>query len=58
MIKFRAGELLGFGISEENVNRLKAGQPIYIDLSEMGLSGEMLIFYKPTDAELIENPRY
>jgi len=55
MIKFRAGELLGFGISEENVKRLKAGQPIKINLAEMGLSGEMLIFYKPTDEELVES---
>lgn len=55
VIKFRAGDLLGFGISEENVKRLKAGQPIKINLAEMGLSGQMLIFYKPTDAELVES---
>jgi hypothetical protein len=46
--------LLVFGISAENITRLQGGDPIQIDLTEMGLSGEMLIFYGETTGDLIE----
>lgn len=54
MIKARADNLLVFGISEENVKRLKDDMPIKIDLSEMGMEGLIIIFYKETDQELID----
>jgi hypothetical protein len=46
--------LLVFGVSAENITRLQGGDPIQIDLTEMGLSGEMLIFYGETTGDLIE----
>ncbi len=54
MIKFRAGELIGFGLSAENVKRLQAGEPIRFSLAEMGLPGEVLIFYGETEEAMAE----
>jgi hypothetical protein len=51
MIKFtipksNGSTVLGFGITEANVEKLKQGQPILVDLSELGLEGyEALIMY-------------
>lgn len=58
LIKFRAigdnGKVaLGFGISEENVKRLKEGKPIYVDLAELGINGSLMIFYGKTEADLV-----
>lgn len=41
-----------FGIDKENVARLKQGRPMKVDLKEMGGSGEVLIHYRDTMAEL------
>lgn len=54
MIKARAtkedgSHLLIFGLSKMNLKKLKEGKPIKVDLSEMGLPGEMLIFYGETE---------
>lgn len=46
--------ILVFGISAENVRQLQEGNPLKVDLTEMGLSGEMLIFYGETTGDLIE----
>jgi hypothetical protein len=64
MIKFVAGgaavgkTLIGLGISGENVERLKKGAPISIDVMSMGLSEfagyELLIFYGETEEKLAE----
>ena len=39
----------GFGLSERNVNLLKEGKPIVIDLAQMGGQGEIFIFYGKTE---------
>lgn len=39
----------GFGLSERNVELLKEGKPIVIDLAPMGGQGEILIFYGKTE---------
>lgn len=71
MIKFRGtntktGEpIIGLGLSYENLRRLKAGQPIHFNLSEMGLdSAEVMIFAGKTEdgmkahlAEYVEIPK-
>lgn len=45
--------LLGFGLSRENCARLLLGQPIPVDLAEMGVEGlEMVIFAGETEAAL------
>lgn len=46
--------ILVFGISAENITKLQEGNPIQIDLTEMGLDGEMLIFYGETTGDLIK----
>lgn len=63
MIKFASVQgnipLLGFGLSKGNIERLKQGQPISIDLSEMELGdtaqlgrARVLIFYGETEADM------
>ena len=49
---------IGLGLTRENVRRLKKDQPIKIDLSELGLSGEQMeeaevvIFYGKDEGEI------
>jgi hypothetical protein len=51
MIKFKAAsgrrgrELVGFGITEKNVENLKKGNPIFIMAEEMNLPFDVTIFY-------------
>ena len=58
MIKFKIEgaekPLIGFGITEENVKRLKLGRPILINLQEMGINVDILICYGETELELVE----
>jgi hypothetical protein len=42
----------GFGLSEENIKRLKQGQPIQVDLAQMGGIGNVLIFYGKTEMDM------
>ena len=54
MIKFHAmgrkGDLYGFGITAGNVERLKQGDPIVIDMSELGVPQMTItIFYGETE---------
>lgn len=60
MIKFLATAddevIVGLGLSDENLTRLRQGQPIRVDMAEMGLVGKplskILIFHGCTDAQL------
>lgn len=58
MIKFKLSgknkPSFGFGISAENVDLLKQGKPIVIDMTEMGLNAEIMIFYGETTGDLIK----
>ena len=46
MVKARTGDKILFGISDGNIERLRTGQPIRIDMGEMGFPNvEVLIFY-------------
>ena len=58
MIKFKIDgaekPLIGFGITEENVKRLKSGMPILVNLQEMGINADILICYGETELELIK----
>lgn len=42
-----------FGLSEGNLSLLRQKKPIVVNLSEMGLSGEVLITYGETEADII-----
>ena len=52
MIKFRAGSLIGLCITERNVELLKQGKPIFVDLREMGLEGEIIVIYGETESDI------
>ncbi len=54
MIKFKTtgpdgSPGFGFGLSEENIRRLKAGQPIRINLEDLGMKGTVVILYGETE---------
>jgi len=55
MIKARAGELVIFGLSALNLERLREGRPIKIEMSELGLPGTVLIFYGETEEKMRED---
>ena len=56
MIKFSAGDandpIIGLGLSAKNMKRIKRGEPILIDLGELGLVGNILIFAGTTEKEM------
>ncbi len=59
MVKFRAGDLLGFGLSKLNIEKLQQKKPISIDMSEMEIPGEVtfsgkkiMIFYGETEQDM------
>lgn len=47
------GPFILFGLSEENLSRLRKGQPILVRLSELGLEGQVGIFYGETEEEMV-----
>lgn len=58
MIKFKGYDskkkrtFLGFGLSEENIGRLKEKQPIYINGNDLNVVIDFLIFYGKTEEEM------
>jgi len=55
MIRAQAGNHFIFGITEENVRRLKSGEPIAVKLNEFGLTGpniSIVICYGETEEKL------
>jgi len=63
MIKFTYGKgkkvSLGLGIARENVNRLIAGKPILVRLSEVGtpIDDEILLYFGETEQDLMDQVR-
>ena len=41
-----------FGLSEENLRRLKEGKPIHFHLEQLGGTGEVLIMYGKTEESI------
>lgn len=53
MMKLRADNLIVFGLSEENVKRLKEGRPIFFDGAELVLPGmKFAIIYGTTEQQM------
>lgn len=59
MIRFKAESndgkttIIGIGLSDENIRRLKAGQPMLFTLEEMGYENtEMLILHGETEDKI------
>jgi hypothetical protein len=60
MIKFKAGigsgrELVGFGLTEKNVEQMKLGRPIHVMGVEMGIPYDVMIFYGETERAMYED---
>lgn len=49
------GDCIILGVSQENIDRLTTGQPIKVDLAEMEMKGEILIFFQETTGDLIKS---
>lgn len=61
MVKFVAGPgkkncVIGLGLSEKNVQRIRAGEPITIDFLELGLpwQGKIVIFHGETELKMMQ----
>jgi len=61
MLKFTAKgndskDLLCFGLSEKNLEKLKEGQPIVVDGAELGRSDlRVMIFYGKTERDMYQD---
>jgi hypothetical protein len=56
MIKARSGNLVVFGLEAKNIERLKAGDPMLIKMSEVGKAGPddvIVILYGDTQDDII-----
>lgn len=45
MVKFKKGNTLVLGLSDENIARLKDGQPIKFNLNEVGMGDNIVIIF-------------
>jgi hypothetical protein len=53
MLKARSGDRFVFGLSAKNIEKLMDGQPIEINLKDLGCSnGTIFIFYGETEAKM------
>ena len=54
MMRASAGDKIILGLSEANIQRLKAGQPIKLTIRSTGrdIDGDILIFYAATESEM------
>ena len=52
MLKARAGDTVFFGLSARNLELLRAGRPIKIDLQDIGMTGTAIIFYGETEEKM------
>lgn len=60
MIKARGGGLVVFGLSEENLTKLREGKPIRIKMADLGFDNDprvILITYGRTEAALVDEFR-
>lgn len=47
-------KIVGLGLSEGNIQKLKSGQPVYLHLDELGIEGiDVLIHYGKTEEAII-----
>lgn len=53
VMRKRGRPIVGLGLSDENVKRLTTGQPIVLNLKELGLSNiDLFIFHGATEADM------
>jgi len=55
VVKARSGDYVILGLSDGNLNLLRAGKPIMFNLSEVGLGqGKLIIMWGRTELEIVE----
>ena len=54
MIKFISDNLIGIGLTSENIRQLKQGDPIIVEGSTIGKSHDIFIFYGKNERDLIK----
>ena len=54
MIKFRLGNLVGFGLSEGNIALLREGKLLHIPGPQLGCVDDFLIVYGATERDIFE----
>jgi len=52
MLKARLGSTMAFGLTKENIARLKDGKPIFFDLKDIEGQGKVLIYYTDNEEDL------
>jgi hypothetical protein len=57
MIKFRLGNLVGFGLSEGNLQLLREGRLLHIPGPQLGCADDFLIVYGATERDIFEQMR-
>jgi len=57
MIKFRLGNLVGFGLSEGNIKLLQEGRLLHIPGPQLGCADDFLIVYGATERDIFEQMR-
>lgn len=63
MIKFvktaeNGAKVIGFGLSEGNIKKLKLGQPILVHLDDLGIEGiDVVIHYGETEDAILQDFR-
>lgn len=55
MIKFVADTMIGLGLSEENIKRLKKGSPIMIKASALKIERDIFICYGKTELDILSH---
>ena len=58
LTKVDGNKLIVFGLSEENVQRLKGGQPILIHGSDLDLPDDYVIAYGKTEESIMQDLDY
>ncbi len=48
----KKGNLVILGLSDRNLEKLRAGLPILVDLNELGSTGELMIMWGPTEDDI------
>lgn len=51
MIKIKKGNALVFGLSDENIKRLKDGNPIHFNLNELGMPNTDIFIFNGRDEQ-------
>ena len=55
MLKARSGDVMVFGLSDLNLQELKKGRPITVDLKDLALpGGKVIIFYGKTEVDMMK----